>query len=245
MKARHRLPQWCGGNQWPWGSGAHRSRTDPAAPAPQRCRHRGSPSDALSFIESDGTYQGYDAVAVDPWSLSESDLRLANRMIARMGPGIRPPSWAARTGSSPRSGGCLCRPVLPARLPLCLGKPWASCKQDLRTKAPPPPEGNLRMGRKVPIRLSVWNVFFSWAGLVKAILTLVSLFMPHRGCDTRLGDCSFEPHQPPPRPSRWTCTAKEGAGRLASDGYPAGINVLAPHFHAAAGAPSRPLPRHP
>jgi len=24
-----------------------------------------------------------------------------------------------------------------------------------------------------------------------------------------------------------------------------GINVLAPHFHAATGAPSRPLPRHP
>ena len=38
---------------------------------------------------------------------------------------------------------------------------------------------------------------------------------------------------------------KKGAGRLASDDYPDGINVLAPHFHAAAGALSRPLPRHP
>jgi hypothetical protein len=30
-----------------------------------------------------------------------------------------------------------------------------------------------------------------------------------------------------------------------SDFTPSGINVLAPHFHAATGAPSRPLPGHP
>jgi hypothetical protein len=43
-------------------------------------------ADALGFIEYDGTYQGYDSVPVDPWELTELDLRLANRMIARMGP---------------------------------------------------------------------------------------------------------------------------------------------------------------
>jgi hypothetical protein len=48
-------------------------------------------TDALSFIRSDGTYQGYDAVASDPWDLSEVDLHLANRMIARMGRA----EWAA------------------------------------------------------------------------------------------------------------------------------------------------------
>jgi hypothetical protein len=35
------------------------------------------------------------------------------------------------------------------------------------------------------------------------------------------------------------------AARKQLPDHPAGINVLAPHFHAAAGAPSRPLPRHP
>jgi len=30
-----------------------------------------------------------------------------------------------------------------------------------------------------------------------------------------------------------------------SDFTPSGINVLAPHFHAATAAPSRPLPGHP
>ena len=30
-----------------------------------------------------------------------------------------------------------------------------------------------------------------------------------------------------------------------SDFTPSGINVLAPHFHAATGAPRQPLPRHP
>jgi Family of unknown function (DUF6308) len=46
-------------------------------------------ADALGFIEYDGTYQGYDSVPVDPWELSELDLRIANRMIARMGPAER------------------------------------------------------------------------------------------------------------------------------------------------------------
>ena len=48
-------------------------------------------ADALTFIQYDGTYEGYDAVAADPWDLSESDLHLANRMIARMGAA----PWAA------------------------------------------------------------------------------------------------------------------------------------------------------
>jgi hypothetical protein len=41
--------------------------------------------EALRFVQSDGTYQGYDAVVVDPYQLCEADLHLANRMIARMG----------------------------------------------------------------------------------------------------------------------------------------------------------------
>jgi hypothetical protein len=61
------------------------SRTTP----PLRLRNgvviEGPLGEALRFIEQDGTYQGYDAVAVDPYTLSEADLHLANRMIARMG----------------------------------------------------------------------------------------------------------------------------------------------------------------
>jgi hypothetical protein len=42
--------------------------------------------DALQFIETDGTYQSYDVVTVDAADITEADLRIANRMIARMGP---------------------------------------------------------------------------------------------------------------------------------------------------------------
>lgn len=48
-------------------------------------------ADALNFIRYDGTYQRYDAVEADPWDLSEDDLHLANRIIARMGAA----PWAA------------------------------------------------------------------------------------------------------------------------------------------------------
>lgn len=43
--------------------------------------------DALRFIADDGTYASYDSVAVDPFDLSEADVRVAKRIIARMGAG--------------------------------------------------------------------------------------------------------------------------------------------------------------
>ena len=42
--------------------------------------------EALKFIETDGTYENYDVVTVDAADLTEADIRVANRIIARMGP---------------------------------------------------------------------------------------------------------------------------------------------------------------
>ncbi|MGH9056012.1 MAG: DUF6308 family protein [Acidimicrobiales bacterium] len=39
----------------------------------------------VEFAELDGTYQGYDAISPDPFELNALDVRLANRIIARMG----------------------------------------------------------------------------------------------------------------------------------------------------------------
>jgi hypothetical protein len=49
----------------------------------------GSPLERLvEFVELDGTYQGYDRISPDPFELSALDVRLANRIIARMGAGV-------------------------------------------------------------------------------------------------------------------------------------------------------------
>ncbi len=46
----------------------------------------GSPLERLvEFAEVDGTYQGYDQISPDPFELNALDVRLANRIIARMG----------------------------------------------------------------------------------------------------------------------------------------------------------------
>lgn len=58
---------------------------------PERIRLRngqviGSPLERLvEFAELDGTYQGYDRISPDPFELNALDVRLANRIIARMG----------------------------------------------------------------------------------------------------------------------------------------------------------------
>lgn len=39
----------------------------------------------VEFAELDGTYQGYDQISPDPFELNALDVRLANRIIARMG----------------------------------------------------------------------------------------------------------------------------------------------------------------
>ena len=70
---------------------------------------------------------------------------------------------------------------------------------------------------------------------------------------------SFAVNYPRPSPVRRVAIPLGGAGLflveeaewqrqrklLAPTFTPSSINVLAPHFHAATGAPSRPLPRHP
>lgn len=42
--------------------------------------------DAVRFVDTDGTYDSYDAVSGGGDDLTESDVRVANRIIARMGP---------------------------------------------------------------------------------------------------------------------------------------------------------------
>jgi hypothetical protein len=65
---------------------------------------------ALEFVGADGTYQRYDAVAVDPWDLSEVDLHLENRMMVRMGSRSAqhvlwaPPAAGSRQHPHERSG---------------------------------------------------------------------------------------------------------------------------------------------
>lgn len=51
----------------------------------------------VEFAELDGTYQGYDQISPDPFELNALDVRLANRIIARMGADV-----SARIGA--RSG---------------------------------------------------------------------------------------------------------------------------------------------